>query len=38
MAFGGVVSKRCFSASAQRRLNDVVIVGAAWTPMGSFRG
>ena len=38
MAFGGVVSKRCFSASAQRRLNDVVIVGAARTPMGSFRG
>jgi len=34
----GHVAKRSFSASAQRRLNEVVIVGAARTPMGSFRG
>merc|ERR1712029_1324442 len=38
MGGSGLVWKRCFSSSAQRTLNDVVIVGAARTPMGSFRG
>jgi len=36
-AFGGI-SIRSFSTSSQRLLKDVVIVGAARTPMGSFRG
>jgi len=38
MASLGKVSFRTFSSSSQRRMKDVVIVAAARTPMGSFRG
>jgi len=38
MTVFGLRLRRSFSTSSQRLLKDVVIVGAARTPMGSFRG
>merc|ERR1711935_446769 len=38
MASLGKVSFRTFSTSSRRRMKDVVLVSAARTPMGSFRG
>merc|ERR1711971_1479121 len=38
MASLGKVSFRNFSTSSRRRMKDVVLVSAARTPMGSFRG